>query len=179
MAVPVLRTERLLLRGWTEDDRAPFADLNADAEVMKHFPSPLTRAESDAFVDRIERHFAEHGYGLWAVEVGGKLVGYTGLSIPLFRADWMEVREQPVVEIGWRLARSAWGNVYATEAARACVRFAFDELCRSEIVSFTVVGNARSRAVMERLGMWEVAEYDHPLSEGVSLPSVCYLLTAS
>ena len=177
MAVPVIRAERLLLRGWTEDDRAPFAEINADPEVMEHFPAPLTRAESDAFVDRIEQHLEQHGFGLWAVEVGGALAGYTGLSIPRFRVDWMEEREQPVVEIGWRLARSAWGNGYATEAARACVRFAFEVLGRSEIVSFTVVGNARSRAVMERLGMWEIAQYDHPVSEGVSMPSVCCLLT--
>jgi ribosomal-protein-alanine N-acetyltransferase len=176
VAVPVIRTERLLLRGWTPDDRAPFAELNADPEVMEHFPAPLTRAESDAFVDRIEQHFEEHGFGLWVVEVGGEFAGYTGLSIPRFRADWMEAREQPVVEIGWRLARSVWGIGYATEAARACARFAFCDLGRSEIVSFTVVGNARSRAVMERLGMREIAEYDHPVADGVSMPSVCYLL---
>lgn len=176
MAVPVIRTERLLLRGWREEDRSPFAALNADPDVMEHFPAPLARAESDAFADRIEQHFEEHGFGLWAVEVGGEFVGYTGLSIPRFRADWMEAREQPVVEIGWRLARSAWGNGYAIEAARACARFAFDDLGRSEIVSFTVVGNARSRAVMERLGMREVAEYDHPIGDGASMPSVCYLL---
>ena len=178
MAVPVIRTERLLLRGWTEDDRAPFAALNADPEVMEHFPAPLTRAESDAFVDRIERHFEAHGFGLWAVETGGELAGYTGLSIPRFHADWMEGREQPIVEIGWRLARSVWGHGYATEAARACARFAFDHLGRTEIVSFTVVGNLRSRAVMERLGMRQVAEYDHPVTDGLSLPSVCYLLTS-
>ncbi len=177
MAVPVIRTERLLLRGWTDDDRAPFAALNADPEVMEHFPAPLTRAESDAFVDRIERHFEAHGFGLWAVEADGELAGYTGLSIPRFHADWMEGREQPIVEIGWRLARSAWGHGYATEAARASARFAFDDLGRTEIVSFTVVGNARSRAVMERLGMRQVAEYDHPVAEGVTMPSVCYLMT--
>ncbi|NUO90089.1 MAG: GNAT family N-acetyltransferase [Dermatophilaceae bacterium] len=79
-----MRTERLLLRGWTDHDRAPFAAINADPEVMKHFPAPLTRAGSDAFVDRIERHFEAHGFGLWAVEAGGELAGYTGLSIPRF-----------------------------------------------------------------------------------------------
>jgi ribosomal-protein-alanine N-acetyltransferase len=177
VTVPVLRTERLLLRAWTESDRTPFAELNADADVMEHFPARLTRADSDAFVDRIERHFAEHDFGLWAVEAEGVFVGFTGLAVPRFRAAWMDGREQPIVEVGWRLRRSAWGRGYATEAARACVRHAFHVLGRSEVVSFTVVGNARSRAVMERLGMHPIAEYDHPVEGRAPLPSVCYLLT--
>jgi hypothetical protein len=77
-----MRTERLVLRGWTDGDREPFARLNADPVVMEHFPAPLTRAESDAFADRIERHFDEHGFGVWAVEANGEFVGYTGLAVP-------------------------------------------------------------------------------------------------
>ena len=173
----VLRTERLVLRGWTEADRAPFAQMNADPEVMEHFPSTLDRAGSDAFVDRIQTHFAEHGYGLWAVEAGGDFIGFTGLAVPRFHAGWMDGREQPVVEVGWRLGRSAWGSGYATEAARAALDFAFTELGREEVVSFTVVENTRSRAVMERLGMRFLTAYDHPIEGGPSLPSVCYLLT--
>ncbi len=177
MTVPVLRTERLLLRGWTDGDRAPFAELNADPLVMEHFPSRLTRAESDAFVDRIERHFEQHGFGLWAVEAHGEFVGFAGLAVPRFHVAWMDEREQPVVEVGWRLRRSAWGCGYATEAARACLRYAFDVIGREEIVSFTVVGNTRSRAVMERVGMHQVAEYDHPIEGRAPRPSVCYLVT--
>jgi ribosomal-protein-alanine N-acetyltransferase len=176
VTIPVLRTERLLLRGWGEDDRAAFAALNADPEVMQHFPSPLTRTESDAFADRIEQHFQDHGFGLWAVEAEGEFVGVTGLAVPRFHVAWMDDREQPIVEVGWRLRRSAWGRGYATEAARACVRHAFDVLGREEVVSFTVVGNTRSRAVMERLGMRQIATYDHPVRGRAPLPSVCYLL---
>jgi RimJ/RimL family protein N-acetyltransferase len=179
VTAPVLRTERLVLRGWRESDRAPFAELNADPEVMEHFPSPLTRAASDAFVDRIEQHFAERGYGLWAVEAESGFVGFTGLAVPRFHADWMDDREQPVLEVGWRLRRSAWGSGYATEAGRAALGFAFGELGRDEVVSFTVIGNARSRAVMERLGMRCLTTYDHPIDGGPSLPSVCYLLSRS
>ena len=179
MTARVLRTERLVLRGWRESDRAPFAELNADPVVMEHFPSPLTRVASDAFVDRIEQHFAERGFGLWAVEAEGELLGFTGLAVPRFHADWMDDREQPVLEVGWRLRRSAWGSGYATEAGRAALGFAFGELGRDEVVSFTVTGNARSRAVMERLGMRRLTAYDHPIEGGPSLPSVCYLLSRS
>lgn len=167
----------MVLRGWTEADRAPFAALNANPEVMEHFPSRLTRAGSDAFVDRIERHFEEYDFGLWSVEARGEFVGFTGLSVPRSHVGWMEEREQPIVEVGWRLRRSAWGRGYAAEAARACLRHAFDVLGREEVVSFTVVANTRSRAVMERLGMHQVAEYDHPIEGAAALPSVCYLAT--
>jgi ribosomal-protein-alanine N-acetyltransferase len=176
VTAPVLHTERLVLRGWTPHDRAPFAEMNADPEVMEHFPSPLTRAASDAFVDRIEQHFAARGYGLWAVEADGAFVGFTGLAVPRFHADWMDDREQPVLEVGWRLRRSAWGRGYATEAGRAALGFAFEVLGRDEVVSFTVTGNHRSRAVMERIGMRHLTAYDHPIQGGPALPSVCYLV---
>jgi RimJ/RimL family protein N-acetyltransferase len=158
----MLRTARLLLRRWRDGDRAPFAALNADPEVMEHFPSRLTRADSDAFVDRIEADFDERGYGLWALEVEptGEFIGFTGLSMPRFEASFM-----PAVEIGWRLARSAWGHGYASEAARESLRYAFSDLALSEVVSFTAVGNVRSRAVMERIGMTHdpADDFDHPL----------------
>jgi ribosomal-protein-alanine N-acetyltransferase len=176
MTAPTLTTERLVLRGWREEDRAPFAEMNADPEVMEHFPSTMIREESDAFVDKIERHFAERGYGLWVVEAEGEFQGFTGLQVPSWHADWMDEREQPVIEVGWRLRRTAWGHGWATEAARECLRFAFEELGRQEIVSFTVVGNTRSRAVMERLGMRLLTYYDHPIPGRSARPSVCYVV---
>ena len=177
MTAAVLRTERLVMRGWAEADRAPFAEMNADPEVMEHFPSTMTRDASDAFVDRIEQHFAERGYGLWVVEADGEFLGFTGLQVPRFQVDWMDEREQPVLEVGWRLRRSVWGRGYATEAAAAALEFAFGQLGRDEVVSFTVVGNLRSRAVMERVGMRHLTDYDHPIDGGPSLPSVAYLRT--
>jgi RimJ/RimL family protein N-acetyltransferase len=145
-----LRTERLLLRRWRPEDRAPFAALNADPRVMEHFPALLSREESDALAARIETHFAQHGFGLWAVEVPGvtPLAGFVGLSIPRFEAHFT-----PCVEIGWRLAAAQWGCGYATEAALAAMKFGFDVLTLEEIVSFTATGNLRSRRVMEKLGM--------------------------
>jgi RimJ/RimL family protein N-acetyltransferase len=160
--IPSLRTERLLLRGFRPADRAAFAELNADPEVMSHFPSTLTAAESDALVDRIEVHWRRHGFGLWAVErgTGGDFIGFVGLTVTAFSAPFT-----PCVEIGWRLSRAAWGSGYATEGASAALRFGFVDRSLEEIVSFTVGTNARSRRVMERLGMThEPAEiFDHPL----------------
>jgi ribosomal-protein-alanine N-acetyltransferase len=156
-----LRTERLLLRPWRPTDRAPFAALNADPVVREFLPGLLARAESDAAVDRIEAHFAEHGFGLWAVEVPGEtdFAGFIGLSVPKFEAHFT-----PCVEIGWRLAAEHWGRGYASEGARACLAFGFDQLGLPEILAFTVPGNARSRRVMERLGMTRDAagDFEHP-----------------
>ena len=108
-----IRTERLLLRRWVQSDRVPFAEINADPRVMEHFPSVLTRAESDVLVDRIEAHFERHGFGLWAVEVLDQIpfVGFVGLAIPSFDAHFT-----PCVEVGWRLCVESWGRGYATEA---------------------------------------------------------------
>jgi RimJ/RimL family protein N-acetyltransferase len=156
-----LHTPRLLLRRWRQADREPFATLNADPVVMEHFPAPLHREESDALVDRIESGFEERGWGLWAVEVPGAaaFVGFVGLNPATFDAPFT-----PAVEVGWRLAREHWGHGYATEGARAALRFGFDELAVDEIVSFTTHGNTRSRRVMERLGMRRdpADDFDNP-----------------
>ena len=159
-AVPALRGERVLLRGWRADDLAPFAALNRDPRVMEHYPSPLTRDESDAFVlERALPSFSQRGFGPWAVEVPGVVpfIGYVGLLVPTFEAHFT-----PCVEIGWRLAFPAWGHGYATEAARVALAFGFGEAGLDEIVSFAVAANRRSVAVMERLGMSPDGEFDHP-----------------
>lgn len=160
-ALPQLRTERLLLRRWRDDDRAPFAALNADPRVTEFLPAPLSRADSDALVDRIEAHFAAHGFGLWAVEVPGEIpfAGFVGLAVPAFEAAFT-----PCVEVGWRLAAACWGRGYASEGARAALAFGFAQLALAEIVSFTVPANVRSRRVMERLGMTRdpADDFDHP-----------------
>jgi RimJ/RimL family protein N-acetyltransferase len=173
------RTPRLLLRSWKESDREAFARLNADPEVMEFLLGLPDRAASDALVVHIDAHFAEHGFGLWAVEVqnGESFIGFVGLRRVGFDAPFT-----PAVEIAWRLARSAWGHGYATEAAREACRIAFDVLRLPEIVSFTVPGNVRSRAVIGRLGMTRdvPGDFDHPkVPEGHPLRRhVLYRLTA-
>jgi ribosomal-protein-alanine N-acetyltransferase len=158
---PTLRTLRLHLRPWRDEDLAPFAAMNADPRVMEFFPALLGREQSDAMVAGIREHFSGHGFGLWAVEVPGvaEFIGFVGLAIPRFEAHFT-----PCVEIGWRLAREHWGRGYATEAARAALDFGFRDLELEEIVSFTTAANVRSRAVMERIGMTRSPEddFDHP-----------------
>ncbi len=144
----MIPTSRLLLRHWREEDREPWAAIGADPAVMEFFPSPLSREQADASFDRFSTALVERGWGLWAVDLDGSFIGFTGLAPATFDAHFT-----PAVEIGWRFARSAWGHGYATEAARAALAFGFDELGLDEIVSFTSTTNVRSQAVMERIGM--------------------------
>ena len=154
-----IRTDRLVLRAWRETDRDPWAALNADPEVMRYFPSTFDRERSDAAFTAIAAQLDERGWGLWAVDLEGEFIGFTGLAIPRFTAPFT-----PAVEIGWRLARDAWGHGFATEAARSVLAYAFGELELDEVVSFTSAVNERSRRVMERIGMTHDTrdDFDHP-----------------
>jgi RimJ/RimL family protein N-acetyltransferase len=175
---PELRTDRLYLRRWLPDDRPKFAELNADPRVMEFLPCPLSPKESDAMVERIEAHFQQHGFGLWAVEIPGvaPFAGFVGLNVPRFEAHFT-----PCIEIGWRLNAAHWKRGYATEGAHAALAFAFGPLEANEIVAFTVPHNVRSRRVMDKLGMTYSPDddFDHPLlPEGHSLRKhVLYRLT--
>jgi RimJ/RimL family protein N-acetyltransferase len=156
-----LATERLVLRRWRDDDRAPYAALNGDPEVMEHLPSVLSRDESDEHIVVMERAWDERGYGLWAVERldSGELIGFVGLGDPGFEAPFM-----PAVEVGWRLARPHWGHGFATEAAVASLDDAFGRVGLDEVVSFTTPANRRSQAVMTRLGLRRdpAGDFEHP-----------------
>lgn len=172
MKVSELETSRLCLRQWREDDFPIFAELNSDPVVMKHFPAPLQRRESDAMADKCKQLIAERGWGFWAASLkhNGCFIGFVGLHKPKASLPF-----SPCVEIGWRLHRRYWGNGYATEAAIEALNFAFEVLSLDEVVSFTTVRNHRSRSVMERLGMVNThqnfyhpdIEPSHPLSEHV------------
>jgi RimJ/RimL family protein N-acetyltransferase len=170
-----IRTARLVLRRWREGDRQPFATMNADPDVMRYFPAPLDRVVSEASIDRIEALFDRQGYGLWALEVAGtgQFIGFTGLNpVP------DGVPGGGGMEIGWRLARPAWHQGYASEAARAAVGVAFGGAGLAELWSMTAVRNEPSQAVMRRLGMTLFAHFDHPRIEaGHALaPHVVYRL---
>jgi RimJ/RimL family protein N-acetyltransferase len=172
-----LRTDRLLLRPWRDDDLEPYAALNADPRVREFFPGLLSREKSDAMVARSRAHFAARGFGEWAVEVtgGAPFIGAVGLVVVEFEAPFA-----PAVEIGWRLAAQHWGQGYATEAARAALAFGFERLALGEIVAMTTVANRRSRRVMEKLGMQRAPADDflHPLVPAGHLiqPHVLYRL---
>jgi RimJ/RimL family protein N-acetyltransferase len=165
----VIRTDRLVLRRWRDEDREPFAAMNADPAVVEHLQGPMTRDRSDDFIDRIESHWDEHGWGLWAVQVPdvAPFVGYVGL----WPADYLE---RGMVEVGWRLAPEHWGHGYATEAAREGMRFGFEEVGLDEIVSFTVPQNVRSIGVMERIGLVRDAagDFDHPRVDAARYPQL-------
>jgi ribosomal-protein-alanine N-acetyltransferase len=167
-----LTTRRLLLRRWRDDDREAFHALNSDPAVMATIGPVMSRAESDAFMNRIEQRFDEHGFGLWCVDRDGEVLGFTGLAVPWFRDG---------VEVGWRIRSEHWGNGYAPEAATECLRFAFDEVGLDEVISFTAVSNAKSRRVMEKIGLRRDPEgdFDHPgVPDGSPLkPHVLYRIS--
>lgn len=153
-------TERLILRAWRDADLTPFAELNADPAVMRFFPAPLAREQSDALARRIRSRMAEHGFGLWAVEEkhSGEFCGFVGLN-----RVGDELPFAPAVEISWRLARRFQGQGYATEAAQRALMVGFHHYKLAEIVSFTTLQNLASQRVMEKLGMMRCGEFDHPL----------------
>ena len=171
MIAPRIATDRLLLREWRDSDRPTYAALNADSEVMEHFPSTLTPQQSNEMVDRIQATW-QGGFGLWAVEVAdpspaaadlnGQFIGFIGCVAPSWSAAFT-----PCVEIGWRLAKQSWGHGYAPEGARAALAWAFQNISlpNDEVVSFTTVANTKSRRVMEKIGMVhdESRDFDHPM----------------
>jgi ribosomal-protein-alanine N-acetyltransferase len=170
-----IRTERLVLRSWRESDIAPFAALCADPVVMAYFERPRSFEEAEATARRCMRSAMERGFCLWAVEVRGEaaFIGFTGIDRV---ADHLPFA--PAVEIGGRLARPFWGRGFASEAARAALADGFSRCGLAEIVAMAVPGNARSLAVMERIGMRRdpAGDFDHPdVSPGHALrPHVLY-----
>lgn len=154
------KTDRLTMRQWKESDRPLFAALNADPVVMEYFPAVLEESESNSMAEKIQQLISKRGWGFWAVEESKShaFIGFVGLHVPT-----AELPFSPCVEIGWRLARQFWGKGYATEAAAAALHVAFEQLKLDDVCAFTPVGNAKSRAVMERLHMQNTQRnFDHP-----------------
>ena len=158
----IVETPRLLLRDWRDSDAEPFRQLNADPEVMRYFLKPLSGAESEEFLDRIRAEIQSAGFGLYAAELkeSGAFIGLLGFHVPTFVADFT-----PCVEIGWRLAREAWGHGYATEGASACLAYGFEQLGFDEVYSFTSVPNKPSQNVMQKIGMKFTGTFGHPKVE--------------
>ncbi len=157
----LMETNRLILRPFAEKDRARFAHINGDPQVMRFFPAPLTPAQSDQLIEKIEAHRQQYGFSLNALETkqDAQLIGFVGLINVDFAAHFT-----PAIEIGWRLAATAWGKAYAPEAARLCLSDGFANYDFSEIISFTSKANHPSRRVMEKIGMSYLADADfhHP-----------------
>ena len=168
----MIKTDRLLLRQWVEDDFDPFAEMCSDQQVMEYFPNTQTHKQSHEMAKKIQSLIADRGWGLWAVEIPhqSSFIGFVGLHIPKDSLPF-----SPCVEIGWRLSQHYWGNGYATEAAKAALDYAFSTLQLNQVVSFTTLSNVRSRAVMQKIGMSNSGhnfmhpdlEHAHPLCEHV------------
>ncbi len=146
---PTIKTARLVLRAWRADDLDHYAAMSVDPEVMRYLGGAMTREQSDGHVADIQDRFRKWGYFYWAVETpDNPFAGFVGLSQPHYEAHFT-----PAVEIGWRLARAAWGRGYASEAASACLAFGFARDDIDEIVAIASVHNAASLGVMRRIGM--------------------------
>lgn len=160
-----IETERLILCDWQQVDLEHFSEMNADEDDMKIFPKTLSKEESDAFGQAIIAEIEEYGFGLYAVEVKetNEFIGFIGFHRATFESDFT-----PCVEIGWRLKKEAWGKGYATEGAKACIQYGFEELGFDEIYSFTADINEPSKNVMRRVGMEFIKEFDHPRVEADS-----------
>ena len=165
----MIRTPRLLLRPWRDEDRELFAAMNADPAVMEFFPACLTREESDKGMCWFQSHYQAHGFGMLAAELLGEapFIGFIGIQNVPFEAPFT-----PAIEIGWRLARPFWNRGLATEGASAVLSYGFRKLRVNEIVSFAVPANVQSRRVMQKIGMRHdnASDFDHPkLPAGHSL----------
>lgn len=156
---PIIQTDRLHLRLWKEDDISKLIAMNQDENVMQYFLSTMTEEASIAFFNRVQKHFNENGFGLYVVEdkLSQTFLGYTGFMIADFESDFT-----PCVEIGWRFNKEYWGQGLATEAAVACLEFGFSKLNFSKVHSFTSMHNHKSEAVMQRIGMHKIGEFNHP-----------------
>ncbi|MFT4814622.1 MAG: RimJ/RimL family protein N-acetyltransferase [Pseudohongiellaceae bacterium] len=167
-----LETTRVVLRQWRSEDYAEFASMNADPDVMRYFPSLLSRKESDALTKKFDNLIAQKGWGFWVAQrkSDNAFIGLVGLN----QADDLPVAS--CVEVGWRLAKAYWGKGYATEAANAALYFAFSILEQDWVAAFTTVENSRSRKVMSKLGMKNRNEnFFHPrISENSGLKEHVY-----
>ncbi|MEL7269579.1 MAG: GNAT family N-acetyltransferase [Bacteroidota bacterium] len=150
---------RLGFRAWNENDYEPFAAMNSNESVMEYFPKALSKEESNNFIDKINTMFKEHGYGLYAVDElqTNEFIGFIGFSHPSF-----DLGIPGLIEIGWRIREEKWNQGFATEGAKTCLQFGFDQLNFKDIYSFTSKVNTKSERVMQKIGMNKVKEFEHP-----------------
>lgn len=176
----MITTDRIILRRWQQSDLVPFADMNADPDVMGFFERPLTREESDKSIERFSNGIEANGFGLWAAELkqDGSFIGFIGLE-PV----GPELPFGPTVEIGWRLQKRVWGQGLAPEGAKAVLAYGFEECGLMDVVSMTALVNKPSWRVMEKIGMKRDLDgtFDHPkVSDGHAVKRHClYRISAN
>lgn len=155
-------SERMIFRDWKDEDLLQFRKMNADTDVMEFFLNTLTHKETDSFFEGIKAEFIREGYGLYAVELkeNSEFIGFIG-----FHKANLNLGFDPFVEIGWRIKKKAWGNGYASEGAKRCLEYGFEQLRFDEVYSFTAIVNTRSKNVMKKIGMTKKMEFEHPRIE--------------
>ncbi|MEL7003061.1 MAG: GNAT family N-acetyltransferase [Bacteroidota bacterium] len=156
----VIKTDRLGLRNWDEQDLDAFSDLNADPTVMRYFPETLTKDQTLAAINRMQKHYENYGFCYFATDVlsTNEFIGFIGLHHQNYEAPFT-----PCVDIGWRLKKSAWGKGYATEGAKQCLKFGFEKIGLEEIYAIASEINTPSIRVMQKIGMEKAVEFDHPV----------------
>jgi RimJ/RimL family protein N-acetyltransferase len=155
----LFKSERLGFRNWTEKDLPEFSKINADLDVMKHFPIPLKENETAEFIERLQNHYEKYGYTYFATEIlkTGELIGFIGLAYQVYKTNFT-----PATDIGWRLKKSSWGNGYATEGAKRCLDYGFRKLNLNKIISIFTKNNTKSENIMKKIGMEKIGEFNHP-----------------
>jgi RimJ/RimL family protein N-acetyltransferase len=155
----IFKSERLGFRNWINSDLKELAEINSDPEVMEHFPSTLNEKETEDLLQRLIKHYDEKGYTYYATEIlkTGELIGFIGLAYQTYKTEF-----SPATDIGWRLKKSAWGKGYATEGAKRCLEYAFNELKINKIFSICTINNNKSENVMKKIGMIKKGEFNHP-----------------
>ncbi len=159
----LLESERLILRAWTQSDMPLLYQLCNDPEVMRYFPNTLTEVETESFLQRLMDMYEHRGYTYFACERkdSGAFIGFIGLAYQAYESPCT-----PAVDIGWRLLPAAWGKGYATEGAKACLDFAFNELALEKVVAVCSKINTDSERVMQRIGMVKGGAFEHPKLDG-------------
>lgn len=155
----IFTSQRLGFRNWTETDLPEFAQLNADKNVMQHFPATLTEKETSDFIKRLQQHYEKHGHTYFAVELleTGEFIGFIGLVYQEYTSAYT-----PATDIGWRLKKTAWGKGFATEGAKRCLEFAFNHLQLDKVIATCTKNNTPSENVMIKAGMKKIGEFNHP-----------------
>jgi len=155
----LFKSERLGFRTWRNEDLEEFAKLNADEEVMAHFPKTLSIKEVEKLMGKLKNHYTDHGFTYYATETLAtqEFIGMIGLAFQQYKTAFT-----PSIDIGWRLKRSAWRKDYATEGAKRCLEYAFNELDIKKVIAVCTIQNEKSEKVMQKIGMTKIGEFDHP-----------------
>ncbi|SDZ92277.1 GNAT family N-acetyltransferase [Bizionia paragorgiae] len=152
-------SKRLGFRNWTASDLTEFASMNADKAVMKYFPEPLTTEETAELTKRLQKHYIKNGYTYYATDrlENGEFIGFIGFAFQEYHSKYT-----PAIDMGWRLKPSAWGYGYATEGAKRCLEFGFNDLGFKTIIAVCTENNRPSEKVMQKTGMTKLGAFNHP-----------------